>query len=218
MMTGNGIAIAHGWQQTGTPPVPPCFRYATIFSGYGSSGTFAGWTINGVDFESNYVAEFAAQGCTSNSPYTNFGFLPYPHDVIVWYMGDGTSDPSFTILNNLGNPITLTWNSICQKTCYEGSIFPSSDPIITLLEPMGPAFSGFVQPDYTFGILDISNPSSIALAQSYYQQSCGPDTTIVVTTDDNGDYIVQILNAYTPYAPQWVNGTVGTVPFFEITC
>jgi hypothetical protein len=218
-MLANGIAIAHGWQQKGTPPVPLCFRYAILNNAFGTTVSFAGWTINGVDFELNYVAEFAAQGCTSNSPYTNSGVLFDPHEIIVWYMGDGTSDPSFTILNDLGDPVSLTWNSICQKTCYESSVpIPSSDPIIYMLDPMGPAFLSFVQPSSTFGSIDVSNPSTIAAVQSYYQQCCGVDATINVTTDDNGDYIVQILNIYVFIAPTWYNGTVGPIFFNEISC
>jgi hypothetical protein len=218
MMTGNGIAIAHGWQQTGTPPVPLCFRYATISATSGTSFTFSGWTINGLDFTLNYVAEFAAQGCTSNNPYTNQSAGFSSHDIIIWYMGDGTSDPSFTILNNSSAPVPLTWNSICQKTCYE-CIIPSIDPTIVLFDIMGPDFLGLnVNLFDTLGSFgDLSSPASIAAMQAYYQECCGVDTTISVTTDDNGDYVVQILNAYVSYAPQWTNFS-GTYFFIEIPC
>ena len=191
--------------------------YAEATSASASGTDITG--VLGVDFELNYVTEFAAQGCTSNSPYTNLGVLFDPHEIIVWYMGDGTSDPSFTILNDLGDPVSLTWSSICQKTCYESSVpIPSSDPTIYMLDPMGPAFLSFVQPSSTFGTIDVSNPSSIVTVQSYYQQCCGIDATINVTTDDNGDYIVQILNVYVSLTPTWYNGTVGPVFFNEMSC
>lgn len=216
MMTGNGIAIAHGWQQTGTPPVPPCFRYATLNGGLGTTFSFSGWTINGVDFESNYVAQFAAQGCTSNSPYTNQPYLADPHEIIVWYMGDGTADPSFTILNNLGDPISLTWSSICQKTCYE-LVVPSSDSLVTVIDVMGTAFTSVVVPSVTFSPLDVSIPVTVSAAEAYYKQCCGTDTTITSTLVGT-DYVVQIKDAYILTAPAWTVGSLGTQFFYEITC
>lgn len=216
MMTGNGIAIAHGWQQTGTPPVPLCFRYATIKSFQGTTPDFSGWTIDSSDFLANYVSVFGASGCTTNTPYTNASLLFDLHEIIVWYMGDGSSDPVWNIRNDVGDPVTIVWDSICTKTCYE-LVVPSSDTSVSVLDIMGPNFVNYVQPSITFGPLDVSIPAQVSAAESYYRQCCGLSTSITSTLVGT-DYVIQIRDAYMYTPPVWTIGFLGSQYFYEITC
>jgi len=195
--------------------VPPCdnFRYATVSSVLGASlYNFTGWTINGLDFDLNYISVAASEGCNVNTPVTNISELFFGQEVIIWYYG--TVDPVFTILDNIGSPITLTWRTLCTKTCYELQI-PSAFSFI------GDIISGVdfivnsIYPVKTWGSnLDVANPSDIAAAEAYYKQLSGASTTITSTYDIiNDQYIVQIKDAYLAYSPTW-----STFNSIEITC
>jgi hypothetical protein len=211
-----GIGIATGWQQVaGTPPVPLCFRYATIKSFQGTTPNFSGWTIDSLDFITNYISVFAADGCSTNVPPTNFSLLFDTHEIIVWYMGDGSSDPVWDIRNDLNDPVTITWDSICAKTCYE-AVIPSTDTVMNNVDVMGPNFINFVYPNSTWGGgLDVSVPSSVAAAEAYYKQCCGTSTTITSTLVGT-DYVVQIKDAYIFTAPIW--SAFNNYYFNEISC
>lgn len=195
--------------------VPPCddFRYATVSSVFGASlYDFTGWTIDGLDFNSNYVAVAASKGCSTNFPPTNLAEPFFGQEVIFWYYG--TVDPVFTVLDNIGNPITLNWRTICTKTCYETQI-PGPLSFITDIVS-GVDFSTFtIFPNKTWGAnLDVSNPSNVTAAESYYKQLSGASTTITSTYDSINDiYIVQIKDTYLAYSPTW-----GSFPFYEIPC
>lgn len=193
------------------------FRYAIIGSYSGTSSQFAGWTINGVDFATNYATEFAGAGCNTNSPYTNNSFPLFgTYEIIVWYYG--TNDPVFNILNDTSDPVVLNWRTLCGKTCYE-TIIPQTDTIVSTFDVMGPEFLSFVEPRHTFLPYspDVSVPSDVAAIEAYYKQCCGAATTVTSTTDINGDYVVTISNAYMVFPPFWTSGSVG-VYFNEITC
>lgn len=193
------------------------FRYAIIGSYQGTTLDFTGWTINGVDFETNYQSEFASAGCNINDPYTNYGQLINPHEIIVWYYG--TNDPVFNILNNLADPVVLNWKTICSKTCYE-TIVPQTDTVIPTIDVMGPEFVSYIEPRHTFmGFSpDVSVPADVASIQAYYRQCCGAATTVTSVTDINGDYVVTISNAYVAFPPLWTTSGSGPVYFNEITC
>ena len=197
------------------PPPPLCdnFRYATVSSVFGASlYNFTGWTIDGLDFNSNYVAVAASKGCSTNNPVTNLAEPFFGQEVILWYYG--TVDPVFTVLDDIGNPIALNWKTICTKTCYETQI-PGPFSFITDIVS-GVDFVTFtIFPNKTWGAnLDVSNPSDIAAAEAYYKQLSGASTTIVSTYDAINDlYTVQVRDVYLAYAPTW-----GSFSFYEIPC
>lgn len=212
MTIASGIGIATGWQKLSGTPTCDNFRYATVSSVFGASlYNFAGWTIDGVDFDLNYISVANSKGCSTNDPVTNLAELFFGQEVIFWYYG--TSDPVFTILDNIGNPITLNWKTICNKTCYE-AIIPSAFSFIGDIIS-GVDFLNPIYPNKTWGAnLDVSNPVEVALAEAYYKQLSGADTTITSTYDAINDwYVVQIKDAYLAYAPYF-----STFPFNEITC
>jgi len=193
------------------------FRYAIIGSYQGTASDFTGWTINGVDFETNYQSEFASAGCNTNTPYTNDSALGTSYEIIVWYYG--TNDPVFNILNDLADPVILNWKSLCTKTCYE-TIVPQTDTVIPTFDVMGPEFVVAVDPRFTFTTTnpDVSIPGNVAAIQAYYRQCCGAATTVTSVTDINGDYVVTISNAYVAFPPVWSTSGSGQVYFYEITC
>lgn len=193
------------------------FRYAIIGNYNGTAFDFTGWTINGLQFDLNYLTEFASAGCYTNNPYTNVNQLFNPHEIIVWYYG--TNDPVFNILNDISDPVVLNWKSLCTKTCYE-TIVPQTDTVITTLVTMGPEFTSYIEPRHTFMALspDVSIPADVAAIQSYYQQCCGASTTVTSVTNIDGDYVVRINNAYMPLPAQWSTSGSGDVFFYEITC
>lgn len=193
------------------------FRYAIIGSYQGTASDFTGWTINGLQFDTNYVTEFASAGCNTNNPYTNANQFVNPHEIIVWYYG--TNDPVFNILNDVSDPVVLNWKSLCTKTCYE-TIVPQTDTVIPIFDVMGPEFVSYIEPRHTFMGFnpDVSVPADVASIQAYYRQCCGAATTVTSVTDINGDYVVTISNAYVAFPPQWGTSGSGPVYFNEITC
>lgn len=192
------------------------FRYAIIEASSGTTPDFTGWTINGLQFDTNYIAEFAADGCATNDPWTNLASPFDPHQIIAWYYGDGSNDPVVNILNDLSDPVTLTWKTLCYKTCYE-AIIPSTDTVIPLINFFGPENFINVTPNRTFSTLDVSNPLHIQSLENYLKLCCG-SSSYVTSTLVGSDYVVQIKDVYVAAAPVWDSSTHGTIFFNEIIC
>jgi hypothetical protein len=192
--------------------VTPCYYYFVINScnePQVSSTTFAGWTIDGADFLTNYQSILSGYGVNASN-MANLGYnniLLTSQGVVVWFKGL-TPPPLYVgyITDSLGNPINYTWSvaecdSACWKLDYNTGFAPSNN--VAYLDGVGVQISNVysissqVDCVATFGsYLDASSPSSMATLQTYLRSMYGNQVDVYSLSNGSGNYDIYVNNVY----------------------
>ena len=213
-------------------PLQKCLRFANLESntGYSPYGTFDGWTINGLDFITNYVNEiyvnsigiFAIQ--LVQSPQSNWIFpqpIAYQQGVTICYYYNSNETPVDPILPPIldanGDPVPQpNWTSVCGTTCYEYTftkeggfaIFQFISDFTTPMWVMD--YDGF----YT--IYDIQDPAVQNSILVYYQ-SIYPNVIVTFTKSGN-DWVVKLIDFPAGINIFWNAGDPSYGIFVETPC
>jgi hypothetical protein len=174
-----------------------------------SSTTFAGWTIDGADFLTNYQSILSGYGVNASNMANlgQSGILLTSQGIIVWFKGL-TPPPLYVgyIQDSLGNPIDYTWSvaqcdSACWKLDYDTGFAPSNN--VAYLDGTGMqmtnlySLSNQVDCLATFGsYLDASNLGSMATLQTYLRSIYGNQVEVYSTNNGSGNYDIYVNNVY----------------------
>ena len=183
---------------------------------FGIDFNFIGWTIDGLDFITQYQT-IASNNGVNASENTNGGAVFDTQEVCFWYMGTSDIGTPFEIRNAQGDLVPYTFTQVCETTCWQ-NMYSKPDTYI-FLSYFFP-FIAYVTPNQTagFGAIDFSNPSSALQLQTYLQQ-IQPNPSVSVLDDGNGNFFVDIKDVYFPvgFAPIMDNN-MGTNTFYQIEC
>jgi hypothetical protein len=205
--------------------VDSCYYYFVINScnePQVASTNFAGWTIDGADFATNYQAILSGYGVNASN-MTNLGVFNVPftnQGVVVWFKGI-TPPPIYVgfIADSLGNPINYTWSSAkcddaCWKLNYSTLGAPSNN--VAYLDSIGlqmvGGFATVVQIDClaTFGsYLNASNPSDMTTLQTYLRSIYGNQVSVYSVDNGTGYYDIYVNNVYDFGGWQFVSDFTG---------
>jgi hypothetical protein len=193
----------------------PCYYYIQIRSegwdtSYPTTTTdFTGWTIDGLDFVTNYAVVISSYG--ANTTGINSLRLPYStvfsnvtgKEVIAWFTSYGPP-PSFigTIQDSLGNTIDYSWsepvcNWICADLFYGQLAGPNTNLIGNLAHYLVDGFSkSYIDVVDTFGsFIDVSNAGWITVLENFYRDLYGPQVVLTSTFNPvSGGYDLQLKN------------------------
>ena len=204
--------------QGGIEPYAPDCYWCMVIGTYGGfpAYDFDGWTINGVDFLSNYQSIALSMGVNA-SLNTNGSAVFDVQEICFWYMGNSDMGMIFDIRNSKGGQVLYEWQQVCEKTCWQNYY---SKPDTYIFTCYFFPFISLITPNQTagFGAIDFSNPASALQLQTYLQQF-QPNPSVSVLDDGEGNFFVDIKNVYFPvgFAPVMDNN-MGTNTFYQIPC
>ena len=179
----------------GLPPPQPCYFYLHIICT--PDLNFVDWEIDGQPFIAN------VNNLTGNSVFINS--TAFQNEVFIWTIDDIDNlptIPSYTDSNGNPSVYPIQWiQGQCYPICVQ-SIIPQLDIF------SAPTLIRFIQPGLEYwsvagiecsftigGNLDLSNPTSIASANGFFQ-SLYPGSLLSVTDDGFGNWIVELSNVY----------------------
>lgn len=190
----NKIVLQGGIEPYEPPPPPElCWCYFTLTD---TIGGFVGWTINGVDFLTNYASTYNALGL-SYSKISNYIDPLLPNEIAIWYNGDCSKPPVLPLVKTEdGAIVTPRVATQCEKTCWECS-FQKPHLFITRMNPFGTGYTTSLDIPASFGqpSLNLSNVADQNLLKIHYQSMYGAGCNITFTSI-GGNVVVKITGSY----------------------
>lgn len=197
-------------------------RLGTCNTNPTSNSDFTGWTIDGLDFITNYYSVMLAYGVNPSSILVtdqNNPTIPYTQNgIVVTYTGL-TPPPAYIgeIKNPFGNIINYSWSAPnCEYGCVVSEYYVLNPlPVTNVVERLnvygllsgGGSIANIVTLSSFGTTIDVSNPAQLAILESFYRSIHGPQVTMTSTFNPvSGGYDVTISNAIISYH-RWFNDT-----------
>ncbi len=199
------------------PYAPECYWSWSVLGVSPPLFGFTGYTINGLDFLTNYQSIANSLGVYCNNAPTNSSGAFDPQEVCFWYLGSANIGDVFEIKDYNGDIVPIVWTQTCEKTCWE-NLYPKPDFLIQQMNIY--PFVNAIYPSSTGGLntLNVDNPVQVGAFQTWLQE-IQPTPIVTANFDLDGNVIVQIRDVYFPigFAPV-LDNYAGSNTFYQIDC